>query len=179
MCHISRNLVMKTASCELFNPEDAQCVVSPTWMTVGVKSCLNIPENNRLNAIDKHIENVDQLLSHTNSPDDCPLNLKTNELKIFNDDFIYTTSCQIPSKFIANVETNIEKDINTINDINSSAFSKNALRASTSNVMIYSQTSVNNRNHRKAVKKNFSLWIGVTSCVWGILLYLLKNYTSD
>lgn len=168
---------MKTASCELFNPDDAQCVVSPTRMTVGVKS-LNIPENNSLNAIDKQIQNVDQLLSHTNN-DDYPINLKTNELKTINDEnLIDTSSCQSEPDFIASVETNIESD-NTNNDISSCAILQDARRASTSNVMMYSQTSVNNTNHRKAVKKNFSFWIGVTSCVWGILLYLLKNYTSD
>lgn len=39
----------------------------------------------------------------------------------------------------------------------------------------YKSTRDNNRDHRKAVRKNFSLWIGVTSCVWGLLLLLMKN----
>jgi hypothetical protein len=43
----------------------------------------------------------------------------------------------------------------------------------------YVSTRENNRKHCQSVKKNFSLWIGVTSCVWGILLYLLKNYGSN
>jgi hypothetical protein len=42
----------------------------------------------------------------------------------------------------------------------------------------YKSTRDNNRNHRKAVRKNFSLWIGVTSCVWGLLLLLMKNYAD-
>jgi hypothetical protein len=42
----------------------------------------------------------------------------------------------------------------------------------------YKSTRDNNRNHRKAVRKNFSLWIGVTSCVWGLLLLLMKNYVD-
>lgn len=42
----------------------------------------------------------------------------------------------------------------------------------------YASTRDNNRNHRKAVRKNFSLWIGVTSCVWGLLLLLMKNYVD-
>jgi hypothetical protein len=33
-------------------------------------------------------------------------------------------------------------------------------------------------NGRKTVRKNFSLWIGVTSCVWGLLLLLVKNYVN-
>jgi hypothetical protein len=40
----------------------------------------------------------------------------------------------------------------------------------------YAPTRDNNRNHRKAVRKNFSLWIGVTSCVWACLVWLMKNY---
>lgn len=42
----------------------------------------------------------------------------------------------------------------------------------------YKSTRDNNRNHRKAVRKNFSLWIGVTSCVWGLLLLLMKKYVD-
>ncbi|KAG5682946.1 hypothetical protein PVAND_012263 [Polypedilum vanderplanki] len=43
---------------------------------------------------------------------------------------------------------------------------------------LYTPNRDNNRNHRKAVRKNFSLWIGVTSCVWACLVLLLKNYTN-
>lgn len=42
----------------------------------------------------------------------------------------------------------------------------------------YTVTRDNNKNHRNAVRKNFSLWIGVTSCVWGLLVLLLKNYSD-
>lgn len=42
----------------------------------------------------------------------------------------------------------------------------------------YKSTRDNNRDHRKAVRKNFSLWIGVTSCVWGLLLLLMKKYAD-
>ena len=42
----------------------------------------------------------------------------------------------------------------------------------------YTVTRENNKNHRNAVRKNFSLWIGVTSCVWGLLVLLLKNYSD-
>lgn len=29
----------------------------------------------------------------------------------------------------------------------------------------------------QAMRRNFSVWVGVTSCVWGILIYLIKSYT--
>lgn len=32
-------------------------------------------------------------------------------------------------------------------------------------------------NNRSALRKNFSIWVGVTSCVWGLLLYLEKSYS--
>jgi hypothetical protein len=47
-----------------------------------------------------------------------------------------------------------------------------------SHAALYTPTRDKNRNHRKAVRKNFSLWIGVTSCVWGVLLLLMKNYAN-
>lgn len=34
------------------------------------------------------------------------------------------------------------------------------------------------KKSRETVRKNFSLWIGVTSCVWGLLLLLVKNYVN-
>jgi len=42
----------------------------------------------------------------------------------------------------------------------------------------YTPTRDNNRNHRRTVRKNFSLWIGVTSCVWACLVWLMKNYAN-
>lgn len=35
----------------------------------------------------------------------------------------------------------------------------------------------NQPNNRSALRKNFSIWVGVTSCVWGLLLYLEKSYS--
>lgn len=29
----------------------------------------------------------------------------------------------------------------------------------------------------RAMRRKFSVWVGVTSCVWGLLLYLIKTYT--
>jgi hypothetical protein len=42
----------------------------------------------------------------------------------------------------------------------------------------YTPSRDNNRSHRRAVRKNFSLWIGVTSCVWACLVWLMKNYAN-
>lgn len=42
----------------------------------------------------------------------------------------------------------------------------------------YTPIIKSNRNYRKAVRKNFSLWIGVTSCVWACLVWLVKKYTN-
>ena len=33
------------------------------------------------------------------------------------------------------------------------------------------------RRNSGKISTNFSLWVGVTSCVWGILLYIIKSYT--
>lgn len=38
--------------------------------------------------------------------------------------------------------------------------------------------SSSQKTSRKTVRKNFSLWIGVTSCVWGLLLLFVKNYVN-
>lgn len=56
--------------------------------------------------------------------------------------------------------------------LQSSSSSTSAL----SHVAQNTPTPENNRNHRQAVRKNFSLWIGVTSCVWACLVWLMKNY---
>lgn len=34
----------------------------------------------------------------------------------------------------------------------------------------------NNRNARSVLRRQFSIWVGVTSCLWGLLLYLDKTY---
>lgn len=41
-----------------------------------------------------------------------------------------------------------------------------------------SSSKLKSDHGRKTVRKNFSLWIGVTSCVWGLLLLLVKNYVN-
>lgn len=33
------------------------------------------------------------------------------------------------------------------------------------------------KQRSRAMRRNFSVWVGVTSCVWGILIYLIKSYT--
>ncbi len=34
----------------------------------------------------------------------------------------------------------------------------------------------NHRNARSVLRRQFSIWVGVTSCLWGLLLYLDKTY---
>lgn len=34
----------------------------------------------------------------------------------------------------------------------------------------------NTRNARSVLRRQFSIWVGVTSCLWGLLLYLDKTY---
>lgn len=38
------------------------------------------------------------------------------------------------------------------------------------------QIDNNYNNNRGALRRNVSIWVGVTSCVWGLLLYLDKSY---
>lgn len=41
------------------------------------------------------------------------------------------------------------------------------------------RNNVSNNNHRTArnvLRRQFSIWVGVTSCLWGLLLYLDKTY---
>lgn len=58
-------------------------------------------------------------------------------------------------------------------------YSSSSSHASTSLTTPYVSTGDSSQNKsRKTVRKNFSLWIGVTSCVWGLLLLLVKNYVN-
>lgn len=44
------------------------------------------------------------------------------------------------------------------------------------NNRIINQSNNPNNNNRNALRRNFSIWVGVTSCVWGLLLYFDKAY---
>lgn len=97
-----------------------------------------------------------------------------------------------------NNDENIESSNNNDNDDDtSSKYSKNVsysrcemlqpcCSTSTNSLLLphaaahnqYTPNRDNNRNHRRAVRKNFSLWIGVTSCVWACLVWLMKNYAN-
>lgn len=63
--------------------------------------------------------------------------------------------------------------------------SENILLHSADKPTILNQTQVvnnkrnnvsNNRNARSVLRRQFSIWVGVTSCLWGLLLYLDKTY---
>lgn len=86
-----------------------------------------------------------------------------------------------------NNNNNIENDTILLQSASTSSFSS----AGTSDVRINSlshQLSNNNNNnnnlnrdnsnsHRnRDIRRNLSVWVGVTSCVWGLLLYFVKSY---
>lgn len=87
-----------------------------------------------------------------------------------------------------NNNNNNENDTISLQSASTSSFSS----AETSDVRINSlshQLSNNNNNnsnnfnrvnsnsHRnRDIRRNLSVWVGVTSCVWGLLLYFVKSY---
>lgn len=86
-----------------------------------------------------------------------------------------------------NVNKNDKNDDDTFASSKYSDVSFNRCEMSTSTSSLNSHVAAhnqytpnrdNNRNHRRAVRKNFSLWIGVTSCVWACLVWLMKNYAN-
>lgn len=163
------------------------CVVdslleNETNRTVGVNNCVNI-SSNALDDTSCYDDN-DFLLSDRSVVDPSPIyECIASEL----DDPTTTYDAALARK--------IEEDIlnkflfNDDDTLTSSKYSDVTSRCepSTSSTPVsdsvvvpspYASTRDNNRNHRKAVRKNFSLWIGVTSCVWGLLLLLMKNYVD-
>lgn len=76
---------------------------------------------------------------------------------------------------------NYEQPTITSNDI-SSSYNYNTFRRPSilSNVVRNdnNRKAIERRNRNREISRNFSMWIGVTSCVWGVLLYLAKNYNT-
>lgn len=102
-------------------------------------------------------------------------------------------SIDVDDSSIDDENDKIEINVNNDNDDDTFASSKysnvsfNRCEMSTSTSSLNSHVAAhnqytpnrdNNRNHRRAVRKNFSLWIGVTSCVWACLVWLMKNYAN-
>lgn len=143
---------------------------------VTVNNCVNIDYNKASN-----------LISDIDSKND-----SKNNNYIINDEKIVNSIADDDEKLS---KFNNDKMIDDLNDDDAIATSSNYLAivshsdrdcemspsSSTSAILphvaqSYAPTPDNNRNHRKAVRKNFSLWIGVTSCVWACLVWLMKNY---
>lgn len=83
-----------------------------------------------------------------------------------------------------------EEDINN----NSSCYDKNLkdnnISRTNSTGSSERDTNKNNKNNKKSTSSNYSsnslrvvfrnnypIWIGITSCVWGLIIYLMKSYT--
>lgn len=164
------------------------CVVdslleNETKHTVGVNNCVNISSN----ALDdtRHHDN-DFLLSDRSFVDPSPIyECIASELDepTTSYDAAFTRKIEedILNKFLFNNDDDTLTS-SKYSDVTSRCEpSTSSTPASDSSVVMpapYASTRDNNHNHRKAVRKNFSLWIGVTSCVWGLLLLLMKNYVD-
>lgn len=88
-----------------------------------------------------------------------------------------------------NIESNTLDEVSLLSTASSSSSSLSSSPSPPINVddenLINSSTQVafsqrnctsNSRNIRNVLRRNFSIWVGVTSCVWGLLLYIDKNY---
>lgn len=66
----------------------------------------------------------------------------------------------------------------TTNTGSTSADTGTTTTTTSSNQAQENQNQQDQQQHSRAMRRNFSVWVGVTSCVWGILIYLIKSYTS-
>ena len=179
----------------------ASCVVdsileNETNETVGVNKCVNISSNSYHTT--SHDDN-EFLLSDQSVIDDGPIyECVASELEQANPlaMSIYEPIYDVPkglridddvlNKFLFNDDDDDSLTSSKYSEVTSrcevlqpSTSSTSTARA-TEDVVVsrYASTRDNNQKHQKAVRKNFSLWIGVTSCVWGLLLLLMKNYAD-
>lgn len=167
----------------------ASCVVdslieNETKHTVGVNNCVNI-SSNALDDPSCHDDN-DFLLSDRSVVDPYPIyECIASELDepTTSYDAAYARKIEedILNKFLYNDDEDALTSSKYSNVTSRCEPSTSSTPVSDDNVNVsppYVSTRDSNRNHRKAVRKNFSLWIGVTSCVWGLLLLLMKNYVD-
>lgn len=172
----------------------ASCVVdslieNETNETVGVNKCVNISSN--CYDATSHDDNK-FLLSDQSVNDDAPIYEciaseldEANPLTMFDDEPIYDVpkGLRIDDDDLNKFLFNDDDDALTSSKYSDVTRRCEVLQPSTSandDVVVprYASTRDNNQKHQKAVRKNFSLWIGVTSCVWGLLLLLMKNYAD-
>lgn len=66
-----------------------------------------------------------------------------------------------------------------INDTTEQDKNNNSLNYDTNNNNLNNRAQITpNNTHRRAFfRNNFTIWVGITSCVWGLIIYLMKSYT--
>lgn len=180
-------------------------VENETNKTVGVNKCVNISSNSYHPSL--HDGNK-FLLSNQTVIDDAPIYESIASeldevipLRTSNDEPIYVPIYDVPKglrveddvlhKFLFNEDNDHDGDDDD-DDLTSSKYldvpcsrgymlqpaNAPAARTSEDNPRYIATRDNNNKEHKRAVRKNFSLWIGVTSCVWGLLLLFMKNYAE-
>jgi hypothetical protein len=189
-------IVMRTAADDKNDGSSStSCVVDSkiekeTKETVGVNNCVNISSNYDQTS---NIADNDFLISDRSTVDDAmPIyECIADELDDMRSDTL-TDHRQLATRPIDTDDDILNKFLSNDDDdaLTSSKYSDvtsrcDMLQPSTSSTLSndnvvtgYASTRDNNQKHQKAVRKNFSLWIGVTSCVWGLLLLLMKNYVD-
>lgn len=160
--------------------------------TVGVNNCVNISSN----SYDETSNDDNNFLLSDRFADEClAAELDDAKTSTITADDAAMRLRNIHENILTNFTLNNNDDDDDDDSLTSSKYSEvtsrcEVLQPSTSSttsapanddVVVsshYASTRDNNRKHQKAVRKNFSLWIGVTSCVWGLLLLLMKNYAD-
>lgn len=122
-----------------------------------------------LDEFHRQLSDIGDALSTSLASNDVANVKNDNKIDDLNDDDALATS----SNYLDIVFSRCEISSSSSSSLPQPSSSTSALL---SHVAQYAPTRDNNRNHRKAVRKNFSLWIGVTSCVWACLVWLMKNY---
>lgn len=194
---------MRTAADEDGGSSSASCVVdsfieSQAIEPVGVNKCVNISSDSfdstsydddsnfflsDRSAVD-HSPIYENIATELDSEARCldePIYDVPSSLRTVDDDDKYL------NKFFSNIGDDDDDDVpltsSKYSDVTSGRCEMLDVQPSTSSAasndaVCFAPTRDSNRKHQKAVRENFSLWIGVTSCVWGLLLLLMKNYAD-
>lgn len=176
-----------TADDDLGSSSSTSCVVdskieNESNEPVGVNNCVNINSNSFDDATTS-LKSVEIAPIYAAELDD-----EVRREVMPSNDEMKKIEEEILNKFLFNDDDDDDEltsskysDVTSRCEMLQPSTSSTAAATAQANVVVsshYKSTRDNNRNHRKAVRKNFSLWIGVTSCVWGLLLLLMKNYVD-
>lgn len=116
----------------------------------------------------KSISNQPDVMMEIDASTQCnKIDVVTNECNNNSNLLINTTPadiCSTSSECLFN-SSNISRLSNTINNNNNN-----------NNHLINTRNINERRNRDREIRRNFSMWVGVTSCVWGLLLYFAKTY---